>query len=92
MLNKVSRQKVGCHSEAEFMRTTVNIEDEVLEEVKQYARARTMPAGDAISYLLKQALRKPLGTRVENGFTVFDVPDDSPIVTQEHVQRLIDEL
>jgi hypothetical protein len=74
------------------MRTTVNIDDEVLEEVKRYARARTIPAGDAISYLLKQALRKPLGTRVENGFTVFDVPDDSPIVTQEHVQRLIDEL
>jgi hypothetical protein len=74
------------------MRTTINIDDDVLNEVKLYARARTMPAGEAISYLLKQALHKPLGTRIENGFTVFDVPDDSPIVTQEHVQRLIDEL
>lgn len=74
------------------MRTTVNIEDEVLDEVRQYARARTMPAGDAISYLLKQALRKPLGTRVEKGFLVFDVPEDSPIVSQEHAQRLIDEI
>ena len=73
------------------MRTTVDIEDEVLDEVKQYARARTMPAGKAMSYLLKQALHKPLGTRVEDGFVVFDVPEDSPVVTLEHTLRLEDE-
>ena len=74
------------------MRTTWNIDDDVLEEVKEYARARTMPAGEAATYLLKQSLRKPLGTRVENGFLVFDVPEDSPIVTLEHTLRLEDEL
>jgi hypothetical protein len=74
------------------MRTTWNIDDDVLEEVKEYARARTMPAGEAATFLLKQSLRKPIGTRVENGFQVFDVPEDSPTLTQEHVQRLIDEL
>jgi len=74
------------------MRTTLNINDEVLEQVKQYAAARSMATGDAASYLLKQALNRPLGTRIENGFEVFDVPEDSPVVTQEHVQRLIDEL
>lgn len=74
------------------MRTTLNIKDEVLEQVRQYAAARSMPTGEAVSYLLSQALNRPLGTRMENGFEVFDVPEDSPIVTQEHVQRLIDEL
>ena len=74
------------------MRTTWNIDDDVLEEVKQYASARTISAGEAATSLLKQSLRRPLGTRVEHGFTVFDVPDDSPVVTQEHVQRMIDEL
>ena len=68
------------------MRTTWNIDDDVLEEVKQYASARTISAGEAATSLLKQSLRRPLGTRVEQGFTVFDVPDDSPVVTQEHVQ------
>ena len=74
------------------MRTTLNINDDVLEQVKQYAAARSMPAGEAASYLLNQALNKPLGTRFENGFEVFDVPDDSPIVTLEHTLRLEDEL
>ncbi|MGD0732648.1 MAG: hypothetical protein ABR956_15405 [Terracidiphilus sp.] len=74
------------------MRTTLNIADEVLEQVKEYAAARSMPTGEAASYLLKQALNKPLGTRIENGFEVFDVPDDSPIVTLEQTLRLEDEL
>ena len=74
------------------MRTTLNIDDEVLEQVKQNAAARSMPTGQAASRLLNQALNKPLGTRIENGFEVFDLPDDSPIVTLEHVQKMIDEL
>jgi hypothetical protein len=74
------------------MRTTLNIDDEVLEQVKQNAAARSMPTGQAASCLLNQALNKPLGTRIENGFEVFDLPDDSPIVTLEHVQKMIDEL
>ena len=41
---------------------------------------------------LNQALNKPLGTRIENGFEVFDVPEGSPIVTLEHTLRLEDEL
>jgi hypothetical protein len=74
------------------MRTTWNVDDEVVEQVKQYAIARSVPAGKAVSYLLKQALQRPLGTRIENGFVVFDVPDDSPIVTLEETLRLEDEL
>jgi hypothetical protein len=74
------------------MRTTLNIADEVLEQVKQYAASRSMPTGEAASYLLNQALNKPMGTRIENGFEVFDVPGDSPIVTLEQTLRLEDEL
>ena len=74
------------------MRTTLKIDDEVLEQVKQYAAARSMSTGKAASYLLNQALNKPLGTRIENGFEVFDLPDDSPIVTLEHTLLLEDEL
>jgi hypothetical protein len=74
------------------MRTTWNVDDEVVEQVKQYAIARSVPAGKAVSYLLKQALHRPLGTRIENGFVVFDVPDDSPIITLEETLRLEDEL
>ena len=74
------------------MRTTFNIEDSVLEQLKRYAAERAMPAGKAVSFLLKDALNRPLGTRIENGFEVFDVPQDSPIVTLEHTLKLEDEL
>jgi hypothetical protein len=74
------------------MRTTLNISDDVLQQVKQFAAARSMPTGAAASYLLKRALERPLGTRIEDGFEVFDVPEDSPIVTLEHTLRLEDEL
>jgi len=74
------------------MRTTINIEDEVLAQVKQYAAAHSMATGEAASYLLCQALNKPIGIRIENDFEVFDLPDDRPIVTLEHTLRLEDEL
>ena len=74
------------------MRTTLDIRDDVLKQMKEYAAARSMPDGAAASYLLHQALNRPLGTRIENGFEVFDVPSDSPIVTLEQTLRLEDEL
>ena len=74
------------------MRTTWNVDDEILEEIKEYARVRKMPAGKAVGLLVRQALRRPLGTRIENGFEIFDLPHDSPIVTLEHTLRLEDEL
>jgi len=74
------------------MRTTLNIDDEVLVQVKRFAAARSMPTGEAASYLLNQALNRPLGTRIENGLEVFDVPEGSPVVTLAHTLRLEDEL
>lgn len=74
------------------MRTTWNVDDEIVEEVKQYARARSLPAGEAASQLIRRGLNARLGIRFEHGIPVFDVPGNSPIVTGEHAQRLIDEL
>ena len=31
---------------------------------------------------------KPVDTRMENGFCVFDVPRDNPPITSEHVNRV----
>lgn len=74
------------------MRTTWNVDDQIVEEVKQYARARSIPAGEAASQLIRRGLKARLGTRIDGAFEVFDVPEDSPMVSQEHVQRLIDDL
>jgi hypothetical protein len=75
-----------------WMRTTWNVDDEVVEEVKRFALARSIPAGEAASLLIRRGLKTRLGMRLEQGVPVFDVPEDSPIVTLDHVQRLIDEL
>jgi hypothetical protein len=83
---------MGGVEEEYRMRTTLDLQDDVLARVKEYAAARSMSTGAAASYLLKQALNRPLGTRIENGFEVFDVPGDSPVVTLEHTLRLEDEL
>jgi len=74
------------------MRTTWNIDDEIVEEVKQYARIRSIPAGEAAGQLIRQGLRAGIGIRYESGFPVFDTPADSPVVTLEHTLRLEDEL
>jgi hypothetical protein len=70
------------------MRTTLNIEDELLEKVKAYANDRSVGLGKAVSQLVRRGLTAQSATRTVNGLQVFDLPPDSPIVTAEHVQRL----
>lgn len=70
------------------MRTTLSIDDDILDEVKRYAETRSMPLGKAVSELVRRALRTPMPTRTVNGITVFDLPPDSPKVTMELVKKL----
>jgi len=70
------------------MRTTLSIDDEVLEQVKRYAADRSMPVGEAVSELLRKAFRTPTPTRMVNGLRIFDVPPDSPPITTKKVKEL----
>ena len=74
------------------MRTTLNLDDEVLLLVRQYAEGRSMPLGKAVSELVQRGLRAPLPTKLVNGLVVFELPPDSPTVTTEHVRKLEAEL
>jgi len=74
------------------MRTTLNLEDDVFEQVRQYAESRSVPMGKAVSELVRRGLTTPLPTRMVNGFQVVDLPPDSPVVTTEQVRRLEDDL
>jgi hypothetical protein len=49
------------------MRTPWNVDDEVEDEVKQYARARSIPAGEAASQLIRRGLKTGIGIRLEQG-------------------------
>lgn len=73
------------------MRTTISLDDDVLKEVKAYAKGRDIAIGKAVSDLVRRGLHAPLRTRVVNGFHVVDLPPDSPIVTDQDVKRLLEE-
>jgi hypothetical protein len=70
------------------MRTTLNLDDDVYEIVRQYAESRSQPLGKAVSELVRRGLNSPLRTQLVNGFHVLELPPDTPPVTSEHVKRV----
>ena len=74
------------------MRTTLNIDDDVLEVAKGIANIHQISVGRALSDLARSGLKAPMGIRRDpvSGFWVLDVPEDAPVVTMEAVQRAID--
>jgi hypothetical protein len=75
-----------CHHND--VRTTINLDDDVLELAKQYADDRSVALGKAVSELVRRGVRSRVPTRIVNGFHVVDLPPDSPIVTTELVNKL----
>jgi len=70
------------------MRTTLSLDDDVLQVVKTYAENRSLAIGKAVSELVRRGLSAPVKTRVVNGLVVFDVAEDSDAVTSELVKQL----
>ena len=58
------------------MRTTLDIDDDVLQAVKEIAEVRGMTAGQALSGLVRQALTSDRPARTRNGIPVL--PRRSP--------------
>ncbi len=76
------------------MRTTLDIEDDVLQAAKELARYEGSTAGKVISRLARNGLTQPLNgektkTRYRNGVPLF--PSRGDIVTMEHIQKIMDE-
>jgi hypothetical protein len=74
------------------MRTTLNLDNDVLEIVRGYAASHSLTLGEAVSDLIRRALRPPMRTRTVNGIQVVDLPPDSPRITSRRVKELMDEL
>ena len=73
------------------MRTTLSLEDDVIESVQAYARNHRLSLGKAASELIRRGTRYQLGTRKANGLLVLDAPDDFPVITTERVRELLDQ-
>jgi hypothetical protein len=73
------------------MRTTLDIDDDVLSAAKERAAGQKTTTGKVISALVRQALTRPAeGPLIErNGFLVL--PSRGGVVTTALVQRLAEE-
>jgi hypothetical protein len=70
-----------------LMRTTLNLDDDVLRIAKAYAEDRALTLGAAVSELTRRGLAVRRPTRVVK-LHVFDLPADSPRVTAKRVREL----
>ena len=72
------------------MRTTLSLDDDVLEIAKDYAAVKNLSLGAAVSDLVRKGIKAPVPIRMVNGLAVFDLPPGSPIVTSERVKEILD--
>ncbi len=72
------------------MRTTLAIDDDVLEEVRAIADADGSSIGAVATRLLRRALQ-PVQVVERDGFPVFDVPPDAPRFGSAEVCAALDD-
>jgi len=70
------------------MRTTLTLDDDVLELAARQAKLRGVSLGKAVSDLLRKGLNASTPSQEKGGVVVFQLPADSPKVTTEDVRRI----
>jgi hypothetical protein len=70
------------------MRTTLTLDDDILELAARQAKLRGVSLSKTVSDLLRRGLSAPTPSRDERGIVVFQLPADSPPVTTEEVRRI----
>lgn len=74
------------------MRTTLDVDEDVLQAAKEIAVNRGTTAGKVLSDLARKALTSPQSGRTRNGVRLMPRrPKGSPKLTMEEVNRLRDE-
>lgn len=77
--------------QAEIMRTTIDIEEDVLGAAKDLAAQRNQITGKVISDLLRLALQSRPSVPKRNGIRLLNRPAGSKPITLDEVNRLRDE-
>ena len=77
------------------MRTTLDIDDDILQAAKERARAEGKTTGQVVSELVRQALTGPRGESLAGELKLVDgipvIPARGAVVTKELIDRLIEE-
>jgi hypothetical protein len=72
------------------MRTTIDLDADVLQAARSLARARRRSLGKVVSDLARQGL-SPRRESSRRGFPVFRVSPEAPPLTAEQVERALDD-
>jgi hypothetical protein len=75
----------------ELMRTTIDIDEDVLQVAKEIARREGTSMGRVLSDLARQALTRRPDAATRNGVPLFPRRPGAPLVTLELVNQLRDE-
>ena len=70
------------------MRTTLTLDDDILELAARQAKARGLSLGRTVSDLVRRGLNAPTPSTEKSGLVVFQLPTDSPTVTTDDVRRI----
>ena len=68
------------------MRTTVNIDNELLAAVKSIAKSKDEAIGKVMSSLIRKGLQSNKKFRSKNNLPIFKISDDAQIITLEHIK------
>jgi hypothetical protein len=76
-----------------LVRTTLDIEDDVLQAAKELAELRGKTTGQMVSELLRKALQSPAGAarQTRNGVPLIRRRPEAPIMTVALVNELRDD-
>jgi len=73
------------------MRTTLTIDDDLLDAARSLARSRSVPLGKVISELARKGMQASVRTRRKSNFPVFPVSSSARPITLEDVKKIEDE-
>jgi len=73
------------------MRTTLDLDDDVLQAVKELAELRGSTAGKVLSDLARKALEPSTAPRVRNGVPLLPSRPGAPRLTMKRVNELRDD-
>jgi len=74
------------------MRTTVNLDDDVLEAAKELARLKGQGLGRTLSELARRGLQPENNVRIEERDGIPTLVRDNPVtITPELVRKILDE-
>ena len=73
------------------MRTTLDLDEDVLQAAKEIGAMRGKTAGQVLSELARQAIKSKHTGKVRNGVPVLPRRPGGPILTMKRVEELLDE-